>query len=156
MAPTVSKPGNSAVTAVYGGSLRVDVQDLMYISSGSTAQPASSIAAGANEAADQATLAAAFLGLAQERKLATDVAGYVEVDTEPAEILYPCVSGTYNIGDYVGGTRDGGAALVRGKVTAAAAQAGRIGVVTRYAPAGSTQVWVRFFSNKVPGYNRLS
>jgi hypothetical protein len=150
----LSRPELDAVTYAYDGAIRIDEGDLMWHNT-DDGKPASSIPPGANEAADAATLAAAFAGIAKERKLTSDLAGTVDVVPDIVRQI-DCVSNTFEVGDYVSGTRDGGGALVRQKVKKTATANERIGVVVKREPVATTKVWVRFMSTVTPNRQLLA
>lgn len=150
----LSLPSLDHVTYAYDGSLRVDEGDLVFHDT-DDAKPASSVTAGIDEAADQATFAPKFAGIAKERKLSADQAGNLDVIPD-AVVKMPCVSATFEVGDFVAATRDGGAALVRRKVKKTTTAAHRIGYVVKREASAVTEVWVRLLSNVTPNRNLLA
>lgn len=93
-------PNLDHYTAPYaGGGLVINIDDLVLYAS-HTVTPASSMADQGSEAANQIMAAPLFLGVAKERKVATDIAG--TVDVLPLWIGdYACASSTFDIGDMV-------------------------------------------------------
>lgn len=140
VAPDV--PGTPSVAVAPG--------DLMYYDAAThSAKPFASLAPGASEAADQASVAPLFLGVSNGQRLASDTS------SDPVRILcdeiveFPCVSGTFEVGDYVAATRDGGGALVSQKVTKTATAANAIGVVQKPYTAATTIVKVLLRGTKL-------
>lgn len=124
----------------------IDIYDILaWDATNQWNQAADQITPGGSEAADQATLAGVFNGLAASAKRVIDTGVPVRFWTD-VDLLYPCISQTFNVGDFVGGTRDGGGALVRHKVTLAPDLAHAIGRVQATYLAATTIVRVRFFS----------
>lgn len=133
-------------------STAISVGDLLYLDTATgLPKPLTSLTTGASEAVDQATVAQVFLGLAVSQMLAADS---VQHDTRwlcDQLVLMDCVSSTFEPGDFVGVTWDGGSALVNQKVKKVTGRHLAVGqVVQRYASA-TTQVWVRLYGRKLAG-----
>lgn len=143
----------NVVTAAYDGSIAVEIGDLMYLDT-DDAKPASSLADGGTEPTNQQTLAAAFLGVAVERKLATDAAGDIDVAVDWTGVM-SCASDTYEVGDMVAPDENaGGTGLEDQKVVKTTDALSAIGYVIRREPAAVTSVHVRLISRKVGYYVR--
>lgn len=142
-------PVDSPITGAFNGTMDVDQYDLIYHATDDV-RAADQVSA-VSEVADQATFAAAFLGLANERKTAAMTASGQTLDVIPRAIrYYPCVSSTFELGDYVAATYDGGSALVRHKVKKTATATSAIGYVVKREASAVTKVLVAFISRLVP------
>jgi hypothetical protein len=119
-----------------------DIGDLMYQVAG-VQRRASSLSALASEALDQVAFAATFLGIARQARLVgettTGLASESAIEQE-AVITMTSTSQTWEVGDYVGATRNGGAALVNQVVTKVTNPAAAIGRCVRKTYAAATTV----------------
>ena len=113
-----------------------------------------SISTGASEAADQATVAASFAGVSDSQALASDTAPTVRYDSMKI-MEFPCVSSTFQYGDMVGATWDGGAALVNQKVKRVTNSALAIGIVLADYTAATTVVKVLFVGALPFGFQKF-
>ena len=101
------------LTAQGAASIARSPGDLLYYDSSShSAKPFSSLAALGSEALDQAAVAPNFLGVSNAQHLSTDANADDARIIDDQVWLFPCVSSTFEIGDFVGPTRNSGAALV--------------------------------------------
>lgn len=110
----------TSIPLPFPASTAVAIGDLLWWdATNKLAKPAALVTPGASEAADQATFAPIFCGIAGDVRLAseTDVGGIRRVVTEGV-FDADCVSGyTPALGDLVSVTRNGGSALVSQMVT---------------------------------------
>lgn len=90
----------------YAGSLAVDIGDLLFLSSG-YAVPASGLTGTGSQAGDASAYVPEFAGVARERKLTTDSAGYIDVTPFWVGDV-PCPSAVWRVGDLVTVTENTG------------------------------------------------
>lgn len=143
----LKKPADDQIQEfVADASLQIDIGDLLYLDT-DDAKPASSQADQLSETLNQALFAKNFAGVAISSRQSTESsAGVVRVQTDGL-IELPCVSSTFEIGEYVGADEaSNGTSLedqqVR-KVTSRGLAIAR--VVKRYASA-TTKVWVELMN----------
>lgn len=143
----------------FPASVAVSVGDLLYWDAAAKqAKPLTSLTTGASEAIDQATVASNFLGVSMDARLSTETdANAVRVVTLDGLFEMDCVSFTPVLGDLVGATWNGGAALVNQVVKKVSSLNLAIGIVvgipTQAANAeqwgnATTKVLVRVISRK--------
>lgn len=142
---------NESADVLPTASLAVSPGDLMYYdATNHNAKPFSSLTPGASEAADQATIAPLFLGVSNTQRRSDDASISTALRIIVDEIWeFPCVSGTFEVGDLVAPTRDGGAALVDQKVTKTATAANSIGIVVKAYTLATTKVKVRLCGKRL-------
>lgn len=83
----------------YAGSIAVDIGDLLFVSSG-YAVPATSLTGTGSQSGDATAYAPDFAGVARERKLSTDAAGYIDVTPFWVGDV-PCPATVWSVGDLV-------------------------------------------------------
>lgn len=134
----------------FDGSIAVNKYDLLFLDTDDV-KPMAEYSVGANEAADQAAIAPIFAGLSGEYREATDEATSTAFSVITDLIVdIDCVSATFEHGDKVTVTRDGGASVVSAKVKKTSTKEDAIGyVVGRYASA-TTRVKARLMSRVLP------
>jgi hypothetical protein len=119
-------------------SLAESIGDLLYYDAATgTVKPFSAKTTLASEVLDQIDAAAKFVGVSNSARIATqtDTTGQMRVITDRV-FEFPCPSQTFDVGDYVGPTWNGGAALVDQFVTKVARRSLSIGrVVKKYGSA---------------------
>ena len=94
----ITYPKLESVTYAFNGSIAVDLKDLMYLVTDDV-RPAGQLADAGSEYANQVAFAQAFVGVAVERKLATQTdAGDIDVDPDWVG-EQPCASATFEVGD---------------------------------------------------------
>jgi len=111
---------NNSLPLPFPASTAVARGDLLYWDTANfVCKPVALLTPGANEAADQTTVAPLFIGVAADVRLASEADNKGIRTVRVAGVFdYDCVSGyTPKLGDMVSVTRDGGAALVNQKVT---------------------------------------
>jgi hypothetical protein len=143
-------PNLDHITAPYAGSgLVINIDDLILYNT-NTAIPAGSMADQGSEAANQVAAAPIFLGVAKERKVASDVAG--TIDVLPLWIGdFPCSSATFEVGDMVTFCDNQGAnALLSTQVKKTTNPQLAIGRVLLHYGSATTTVRVALFSRVLP------
>ncbi len=135
-------------------SLAMAPGDLMYYDAATdTVKPFSAKTTLASEVLDQAAIAQLFVGVSNTQRRSDDTG----VATAPRIISdeiweFPCVSGTFEAGDLVGPSWNGGAALADQVVAKVSLPFLAIGVVQKPYTAATTKVKVRLTSRFViPG-----
>ena len=111
---------NNTLPLPFPASTAIARGDLLYWDTANlVCKPASALTPGANEAADQATFAPLFVGVAADVRLASEADNKAIRTVIVSGVFdYDCVAGyTPALGDSVSVTRDGGAALVNQKLT---------------------------------------
>ncbi len=83
----------------YAGATAIDIGDLVFVSDGNVV-PATSLTGTGSQAGDATAFVPSFAGVARERKLATDIAGHIDVTPFWLGDV-PCVSTVWNVGDLV-------------------------------------------------------
>jgi hypothetical protein len=83
----------------YAGSIAIDIGDLVFQQSGSLV-PASSLTGQGSQAADATAYVPSFAGVARERKLTTDIAGWIDVTPFWVGDV-PCPATVWQVGDLV-------------------------------------------------------
>lgn len=131
-------------------STTIEVGDLCYWDdSNNVAKPLTSLTTGATEALDQQSIAEQFCGVALNQRLSseTTTGDNSRRDFSADGIfLFPCPSTTWEIGDLVGVSWNGGSALAN-QVVAKVTEVGRaIGVCVERTTGAVTQVRVRLLS----------
>src|SRR5215831_7849612 len=137
---------NNSLPLPFPASTAVARGDLLYWDTANfDCKPVALLTPGANEAADQTTIAPLFIGVAADVRLASEADNKGIRTVRVAGVFdFDCVAGyTPKLGDYVSVTRDGGAALVNQKVTnATATSANAIGrVIGLPTQAANSQPW---------------
>ena len=131
------------------GTLAVTIGDLVYLSSG-VAYPMSNGSGTGVIATDQATYAPLFVGVAHERKLATDGSGYLQVSLQTVRELATVDSAARHVGALVSIDESAGNALYNAQVAFTTNAALAIGRLIKEKAAGDTTVLVLLQSNIVP------
>lgn len=132
----------------------IEAGDLVFLDT-DDAKPVSSFAWDSNLATTQASVAAKFLGVAQEPS-ASGETDEISVDISPDSVYeFQAASGTYEIGDPVGPDHDGSETLLDQTVESAVA-ASSIGRVMRRETATTTKVLVSFASAYHVGANNVN
>lgn len=149
----VLPPGVSTTVLPAPASTQISIGDLLYWT-GSAAQPLSLYTGNGNAVVDQASLAAAFVGVAQQARIAaqTTAGGYPDFPINGivigTDVVYEatCASATFECGDLVGIVSSGVAAVGAvsdQNVVAVANQNLAIGYVTNKYTTATTSVRVR-------------
>lgn len=131
------------------GTLAVTIGDLVYLSSG-VAYPMSNGSGTGVIATDQATYAPLFVGVAHERKLATEGSGYLQVSLQTVRELATVDSAARHVGALVSIDESAGNALYNAQVAFTTNAALAIGRLIKEKAAGDTTVLVLLQSNIVP------
>ena len=137
------------------------IGDLMvYDASLHQMKPLTSVATGGSEAIDQVTVAAIFVGVSEDQRL------LIETDANAQRVVCTdgvfdcdCPSQTFEAGDLVGATWNGGAALVNQFVTKVTGATKAIGTVVKPYTTATTTVRVRLLGqliNYPAGVNTLT
>jgi len=114
--------------------------DMLDLSSGK-AIPAASVTWNTSLAQTQTDMAAAFLGVADSAKIASDGQTTIRVATRPV-VEFDCASATFSLMDKVGAAKQSGNALENQKVAAVANVAYAIGRVYQNYASATTKVKV--------------
>ena len=134
---------NKTLPLPFPASVAVARYDLMYWDTAvKRAKPLTSLATGASEALDQATVSANFLGASLDQRLSTetDDAAMRTVATEGV-FDYDCPSFTPQLGNMVGVTWNGGAALVNQVVKQVTQLNLAIGLVVGVSTQSASNPW---------------
>jgi hypothetical protein len=117
----------------FPASVAININDfLTWSASLKQAVNITSLTTGASEAADQATVAGAFLGCSADMRLSTEADNNAARSVQVAGVFdFDCVSYTPQLGDLVGVTWNGGAALVQQVVKQVSSMALAIGRVIK-------------------------
>lgn len=147
----LSKPVTDNVTYVNADAgVVIEIGDLLYYD-GTYAQPASAQADGGSEAANQASAAPLYLGIANSARSGSETTdGEVAVITDRI-FYFPCVSATFEVGDLL--TFDesgGGVALEDQQVVKTTDESLAIARVVKREGSAVTKVWARFTSRVLP------
>ncbi len=135
----------------FNGSIAVTKGDFMYYVTDDV-RPITSLAT-ASEAADQASIAPVFAGIANDTRFVTDTAAQTDFPVILDTVAeYDCVSSAWEVGDKVTVTYNGGAALVNQAVAKTTDATLAIGYCVRRSGT-STRVLVRFMSNVLQHVN---
>lgn len=131
-------------------SLAIGIGDLMYWdSANNVVRPFSSFTTLASEVLDQVFAARNFMGVALQGRLAADTTttGKITVLWDGV-VRFPCVSNTFNVGDMVGSTWNGGSSTTDQFVTKLTIPMPHraLGVVVRYEATAVTSVYCRLLS----------
>ena len=128
----------------------VSIGDLLYYDSGTnTMRPAEKFADGGTAAATWASFQPLFAGVANSQQLAIDTVGHVARVLQDYELEFPCVSGTFLLGDYVAPQYLAGLkSQVLDKTTVRAQAIGR--TIKAY-PVATTRIKVRLTSLLLSG-----
>ena len=139
---------NPVIAAVDSATV-IEIGDLLYLDT-DDAKPAASQTDQGDEATNQSTFAAGFLGVAMQRSRSGDTSPIRVATTGVFE--FDCPSATYEIGDKVGvDEAASGTALENQKVAAVTPAAGAIGRVARRAATDTTSVLVDIRSTVMTG-----
>lgn len=126
-------------------SLAESIGDLMYYdTTNHVVKPFSAKTTLATEELDQADVARYFVGVANSARISTqtDATGSMRVITDRV-FEFPCVSSTFEVGDLVGPTWNGGASLVDQTVAKVSFPHLAIGMVVKRYSSATTTVKVR-------------
>lgn len=137
------------VVAAVDSATEIEIGDLLYLDT-DDAKPASAYPDQGTESANQAALAAKFLGVAMQRSRPGD--------TEPIRVAttgvfeFDCPSTTFELGDLMGGDENAaGNALLDQQVAKVTQAQYAIGRVARRAPTAATTVLVDIRSTIMTG-----
>jgi hypothetical protein len=139
---------NPVVAAVDSATV-IEIGDLVYQDT-DDAKPASSQADQGSETANQELFADNFLGVAMQRSRAGDTAPIRAATTGVFE--FDCPSGTFELGDLVGGDENAaGNALLSQQVAGVAASKYAVGRVAKRVAAAATSVLIDIRSTVMTG-----
>jgi hypothetical protein len=139
---------NPVVAAVDAATV-IEIGDLLWQDT-DDAKPASALPDLETEAANQAALAHAFLGVAMQRSRAGEAAPLRVATTGVFE--FDCPSGTFELGDLLGADENAaGNALLNQQVAKVATSAGAIGRIAKRQAAATTSVLVDIRSTVMTG-----
>lgn len=142
-------PTNFAQFA-FNGTLAVTVGDFMYYVTDDV-RPLTSLTTGASEAADQLTISKVFAGVAKDARTTSETGALTAFPIMTDLVAeYDCVSATFEIGDLVGVSWNGGSALANQVVTKVTAANLAIGYATKRYASATTRVQCRILSAVVP------
>lgn len=147
----VSKPVTDNITYVNADAgVVIDIGDLLYYD-GTYAQPASAQADGGTEAANQASAAPLYLGVANSARTGDETTdGEVAVITDRL-FHFPCSSAAFEVGDSLAFVESGGGvALEDQKVVKTTDETLAIARVVKREASAVTKVWARFTSRVLP------
>ena len=147
MAGFLTVADNRNLSLTFSSGVAVSRFDLMYWdASAQLARNLTQKATLGSESLDQADVARNFLGASVDQLLATEAAGQIRNVQTDGVVDYDCVSQTFNLGDLVGPTWFGGAALVNQAVTKVPFLQLAIGIVTANVTTAVTRVRFRLIS----------
>ena len=125
----------------------ISIGDLCYWDTvNNAARPITKLTTAASEALDQAQVAKLFIGVALDVTLSSETAPPLRLFLADGVCDCACPSATFNPGDYVGATWNGGSALVTNYVKGVANLFLAIGRVTKYFGSAGTTVRARLQS----------
>jgi hypothetical protein len=139
---------NPVVAAVNAETV-VEIGDLVWLDT-DDAKPASGIANQGSKTANQTALKAKFLGVAMQRSRIDDVAPIRVATTGVFE--FDCPSGTFELGDLIGGdTNAAGALLLNQQAAKVASSSCAIGRIAKRQASATTSVLVDIRSTVMTG-----
>lgn len=143
-------PNMEVLTYAFDGTLRVDVDDLMY-HTGDDAKPATSQADALTEEANQRLFARNFCGVAKERKVVGETAAST-VDVVPDWVgEMPCASSAFEVGDLLAiDEAASGTALERQKLVKTTDAGLAIGYCVKREASAVTTVLCRLIARATP------
>lgn len=147
----LSKPVTDNITYVNADAgVVIEIGDLLYYD-GTYAQPASAQADGGSQAANQASAAPLYLGVANSARSGSETAdGEVAVVTDRL-FYFPCSSAAFEVSDLVTFVESsGGVALEDQVVVKTSDETLSIGRVVKREASATTKVWVRMISRVLP------
>lgn len=134
----------------FAGTYAINTGDLCYWD-GTSVWPFAHLAAGGSEAADQLSVGLTFAGFAKDTRTVLDTQAESTFPiTIEGEVEMDCVSQTWAIGDLVGSSRNGGAALVSQVVTKVTQPSLAFGKVTQAQSVATTRVLFAYKSQVLP------